>query len=390
MKRRKICVVTGSRAEYGLLKPLLHEINQHTSLELKLVVCFMHLVNEFGSTIDEIKQDGFSIDYTVDMMLANDNCVAQVKSMGLGLISFADVFDKIKPDLLIVLGDRFEILSAVQAAFMSRIPIAHIHGGELTKGALDDSIRHAITKLSHIHFASAQTYKNRILQLGEMPEHVYNVGALALSNIKNIKLYHKKELEQLLNIQFNDTNFLVTYHPVTLDQNLTKKGLYSLLDALSEYPKATIIFTKSNADEGGQWINSTLNDYVARDPTHRYLFSSLGVKRYLSMMSVVDVVIGNSSSAIIEAPFMGKPSIDIGLREENRIKPVSVISCNEDKDSILQAMKKTMSDNFKNSIKQIENPYGEGTTEKRIVEIIAKIDLSNIVLKSFFDREIVA
>jgi len=386
---KKIAVVTGSRAEYGSLYCLMKDIENDVDLELQVVVTGTHLSDQFGSTDKQIMQDGFTIDARVFMQIASDDSVAIVKSMGVGLIGFADAFTYLKPDLLVVLGDRYEIFSAVQAALMMKIPVAHIHGGEITGGSLDDSIRHAITKLSHLHFVAAEEYKNRVLQLGEVPENVFNVGAPGLDQLERTTFLSKKTLKETLNISLSSDmrNFLITYHPVTTKLGETYDGLFPLLEALDHFPDANLIFTGSNADEGGQKINQLLSAYLKKRDKQGSMFMSLGSKRYLSLLKNVDLVMGNSSSALIEAPALGVPSIDIGERQAGRLRASSVLHCDEHTSDIVATINKALTPQFQSSLSNIRKPYGASGASKKIVSILKAKDPKSLIKKQFHDYE---
>ncbi len=384
MPKRKIAVLTGSRAEYGLLYWLLYELQSDSSLTLQLIVTGMHLSREFGLTYQEIEADGFSIDAKVDMLVSSDSAVGIAKSIGLGVIGFADALANLKPDLLVVLGDRFEILAAVQTALILKIPVAHVHGGELSQGSLDDSIRHVITKMSHLHFPVAESYYNRILQLGESPAHIYSLGAPGLDHIARTRLLSREQLESELGVNFGAYNFLVTYHPVTLSKQMAKE-LLQLLAALEEFPDATIFFTKSNADEGGRFINDMLDEFVKKRADKRKIFTSLGISKYLSLASCVDVVVGNSSSGLIEIPLLAKPTVNIGSRQSGRLMASSIISCDETTAGIVYAINKALSSDFKKSLASIRTPYGSGDASRKIKEVLKMVDLDSLVLKKFND-----
>lgn len=386
--KRKVAVVTGSRAEYGLLYWLIKEISADADLSLQLVVTGTHLSKDFGATYQQIEQDGFVIDAKVDMQLISDKPAAIVKSMGLGLAGFAEAYETLNPDLLVVLGDRFEILAAVQAALIIKIPVAHIHGGEITEGAIDDSIRHAITKMSHLHFTAAESYKNRVIQLGEEPENVFNVGAIGLDYIKRSELLSRAELEKDLNIKFKERNFLITYHPVTIKKEATHEGLLPLLEALDTFEDVNLIFTGSNADEGGRKINQLIKEYLAERPGRGYVFTTLGSKRYLSMLKEIDLVLGNSSSGLIEAPAFNVATVDVGEREAGRLRASSIVHCAENKNDIIAAIKKALSENFQVSLKNIDTPYGQGGASQAILNVIKSAKLPALIKKRFHDVEV--
>jgi len=385
--KRKICVITGSRSEYDLLKPLIEEIENDRDLQLQLIVTGMHLSPEFGLTYKQIEKDGFSIDEKIEIILSSDTSISISKSMGLAMISFAGAYDKLKPDIIVVLGDRFEIFSTVSAALVSRIPIGHIYGGELTQGAFDDSFRHSITKMSHLHFTSTECYRKRVIQLGEDPKRVFNVGALGIDNIKKPKLLPKQTLEKELDFEFKKHNLLVTFHPVTLEKNTSKQHFQNLLDAIDSLKDVSIIFTKANADTEGRIINKMIDDYVSKNPAQSRSFTSMGQLKYLSTMQFVDAVVGNSSSGIIEAPSFKIGTINIGDRQKGRVKARSVIDCDPTKEDIQSALRKLYSKEFQVNLKSIVNPYSNGNTAEKIKNILNKHDISNIIKKSFYDIE---
>jgi len=387
MKTYKICVFTGTRAEYGLLKPLMEEIQKQPEFELQIVASCMHLSPEFGLTYQEIEKDGFKIDEKVEMLLSSDTAIGTVKSMGVGMIGYADALNRLKPDLAIVLGDRFEALAFAVSAYILRIPIAHLYGGEITKGALDEGFRHAITKLSYLHFTSTQEYKKRIIQMGESPERVFNVGALGLDNIKRLKLLSKDELEKALGIKFDKYTFLITYHPETLSDSQSEKDFSELLNALETLKDTTLIFTKANADPSGRIINDMINEFVNKK-FNAYIFDSMGQLLYLSLMHYVDAVIGNSSSGIIEAPSFKVATINVSNRQKGRIKAKSIIDCEPTKDEILNAIQKAISLEFKKSLENVENPYGDGKSAIKIVNILKRFFPLKNISKDFYEVEV--
>ena len=382
--KRKICVVTGTRAEYGLLYWLLKEIEADKELELQVIVTGMHLSPEFGLTYKEIEKE-FKINKKIEMLLSSDTSVGISKSMGLAQISFAESYYELKPDIVIVLGDRYEIFSATSAAMIARIPIAHIHGGEKTEGAFDESIRHSITKMSHLHFTATEEYRNRVIQLGENPSRVFNVGGMGIENIKRLKLLSKDEFEKSIEFKLNIKNILVTFHPVTLENSTAKEQFQQLLDAIDELEDTNIIFTKANSDTDGRVINQMIDEYVTKNYNKSIVFTSLGQLRYLSALQYVDAVVGNSSSGLGEAPSFRIGTINIGDRQKGRIKASSVIECEPNKDSILKSFEKLYSKEFQETLKTTLNPYGDGYASKRIVEILKNVDLKNILKKSFYD-----
>ncbi len=381
---RKICVVTGSRAEYGLLRWVMEGVREALDLELQIIATGMHLSPEFGFTYREIEKDGFRIEHKVEMSLDSDTPSGLAKSMGLGLIGFGEVLQKLQPDLMLVLGDRFEIFSAVAAALVARIPVAHLHGGESTEGAFDEAIRHSITKMSHLHFVAAEEYRKRVIQLGEHPDRVFNVGALGVDSIQRLQLMAKDELESAIDFKFGIRNFLVTFHPVTLENATAKEQFSALLAVLSQLEETHLIFTKANADTDGRIINQMIDEYVVKNPQKAVAYVSLGQQRYLSAMQYVDGVIGNSSSGLIEAPSFKVGTINIGDRQKGRIKADSVVDCAPDENSIRVALKKLFSKEFKDSLKSVSNPFGEGGTAKKIIKGIESASLDGLIKKSFY------
>ena len=383
--RKKICFITGSRAEYGLLRPLMDKIRKSAEFELQIIATSMHLSHEFGLTYREIEKDGFTIDDKIEILLSSDSSIAVSKAIGLGCISLSESFARLAPDLVIVLGDRFETFAAATAAHVARIPIAHLHGGELTEGAFDDAFRHSITKMSILHFTSTEIYRRRVIQLGEQPTTVFNVGAIGLDNIQELRLLSKKKLEQELGVSFLKKNLLVTFHPATADRNSAMKQCTELLAALDELKDTFIIFTKSNADAEGRLINTMIEKYVSRNTSSSALFSSLGQLKYLSLLQCVDGVVGNSSSGIIEAPGFKIGTINIGNRQLGRMRASSIIDCEPQKKSIRKATEILYSTPFQQQLKNCSNPYGNGGTSKQILSILKKTDLSLIRSKHFFD-----
>ena len=384
MTKRKVCVVTGTRAEYGLLYWLMKEINADMDLELQIIVTGMHLSEEFGNTYKQIEKDGFIIDKKVDISLTSDTKLSICRSMGLGMIGFSDAFNLLQPDLIVVLGDRFEIFSAVSSAMISRIPVAHLHGGERTEGVIDEPIRHSITKMSHLHFTATNEYRNRVIQLGEHPNTVFNVGGLGIDNINKLKLLNKNDFEKSLGFNLLDKNILITFHPVTLEAFTAKNQFQELLDSVSKLKNTRIIFTKANSDTDGRIINSMINDYVAKHD-NTIAFKSMGQLKYLSALQFMDAVVGNSSSGLLEAPSFHIGTIDIGDRQKGRTKADSVIGCLPNKNSISAAFKELYSQKFQSIVCKAENPYGKGGASKRIVRKIRELSLDNIIKKTFYD-----
>ncbi|GED67583.1 UDP-N-acetyl glucosamine 2-epimerase [Brevibacillus reuszeri] len=385
MSKRKICVVTGTRAEYGLLYWLMREIQDDPELQLQIVVTGMHLSPEYGLTYQLIEQDGFVIDEKVEMLLSSDTSVGIATSLGLGTIGFAGVFDRLAPNIVVVLGDRFEILAAAQAAMVARIPLAHLHGGETTEGVIDEAIRHSVTKMSHLHFVSTETYRNRVIQMGEQPERVYTVGAIGLDNIRKMDLMDRPTIERSINFSLKRPSFLITYHPVTLEKGHSETAIKELFHALDEFPNATCIFTKPNADMEGRTISKMIDEYVYQRPSTCKSFVSLGQLRYLSAIQHVDVVIGNSSSGILEVPYFRKPTVNLGDRQKGRIQAASVIDCMETKESICDAIKMALSHEFHRQLQKIHSPYGEDYVSGKVKKVLKEVDLSLLLKKSFYD-----
>ncbi len=385
MARRKICVVTGSRAEYGLLYWLMKEIAADPALELQVVATGMHLSPEFGLTYRQIEADGFSLAARVEMLLSSDTPVGIAKSMGLGVIGFADAFDRLRPDVVVVLGDRFEILAAAQAALVARIPIGHLHGGETSEGAMDESIRHAISKMAQWHFVAAEPYRKRLIQMGEAPSQVFNVGAPGLDHLDRLAWLSRPELEAQLGISLGRPLFLVTYHPVTLDTTSPSEPMAELMAGLERFPQATIIWTYPNADAGGRVLIGLIDDFVAAHAARSKAFVSLGQQRYLSLMREADVVIGNSSSGLIETPALKRATVNLGDRQKGRLKAASVIDVAERRDDIVKAIDLALSEPFRASLATVESVYGRGRVGEHIRQVL-KSSLPEL-RKPFFNIE---
>ena len=385
MNKRKICVVTGTRAECGLFYWLMKEIQADNALKLQVIVTGAHLSPEFGLTYQMIETNGFVIDEKIEMLLSSDTTVGVVKSMGVALIGFADAFARLSPDIVVVLGDRYEILAAVEAALVENIPIAHIHGGEITEGAIDDSIRHAITKMAHLHFVAAPEYRNRVIQLGEHPEHVYEVGAVGIDNIVKMPLMSLDALEQSLQFPLGKKFFLVTYHPVTVESARCSDALQNLFDALDTFPDYHILISKSNSDAGGRGINHQIDTYVATRKDRVSCHVSLGQVRYLSAMKYASAVVGNSSSGLLEAPVMKTPTVNIGARQKGRLRYPSVIDCSEETGAIADALRKVVSEEFRREWADMEIPYADGKISSRIKNILRDIPLEGLFQKRFQD-----
>jgi len=345
MSKMKICVVTGTRAEYGLLRWVMEGIQKSKSLKLQIIATGMHLSQDFGLTYKEIEKDGFIIDKKVDMLVSSDTSQGITKSMGLGMIGFADALEQLDPDLLLVLGDRFEIFSATASAMIKRIPIAHLHGGEATEGLIDEPIRHCVTKMSHIHFVAADEYRSRVIQLGESPDRVHLVGGLGVDSILKTKLMEKKELEKALDFKFGDKNLLITFHPVTLEKETSEKQMKELLKALDKLTDTHFIFTMPNADTEGRILFKIIDNFV-KGNSRSIAYTSLGQQKYISCINQVDGVIGNSSSGLLEVPTFQKGTINIGDRQRGRLKAESIIDCQPREKSIYKAIKKLYSEEF--------------------------------------------
>ena len=382
---RKICVVTGSRAEYGLLYWLMKEIEVANDLELQIIATGMHLSPEFGLTYLKIEEDGFVIDQKVEILLSSDTPVGISKSMGLGMIGFAEALSNLRPDLIVVLGDRFEIFSVVSAALIAKMPVAHLHGGEVTQGVFDEAIRHSVTKMSHLHFTATESYRDRVIQMGECSEKVFNVGALGVENIKRLKLLSKETFEESINFKLGKRNLLVTFHPVTLEDLTARQQFSNLLQALNELEETHLIFTKTNADTDGRIINRMIDDYATAYPKKVMAFTNLGQLRYLSAMKFVDGVIGNSSSGIIEAPSLGIGTVNIGNRQAGRVKADSVIDCDPSIDSVRKAISELYKVECIEKSKMKVNPYDKVGTAINIVNIIRENIGMLSVVKKFCD-----
>lgn len=382
---RKICVVTGSRAEYGLLSGLMHEIKNSGNLMLQVIATNMHLSPEFGLTYREIENDGFVIDKKVEMLLSSDTANATIKSVGLGMIGFADAYRDLLPDIVVVLGDRYELLAAVSAALFYRIPVAHLHGGEITEGAYDDSIRHAITKMSHLHFTSTEEYRKRVIQLGESPERVFNVGAIGLDSIKKCKFLSKEELEKSLDFDLGDKSLLITYHPVTLENDTARQQCDNLLSVLDNYQEYKIIFTLPNSDTGGRVIMESIQNFVSRNKNRAAVFTSLGKIRYLSALNYVSAVIGNSSSGILEVPSFGIPTLNIGDRQKGRIAATSVVHCGTTIEEISLGFDRLFSEEILSVAKERKNPYEKAGTIEQILSVLKSYPLDWIIQKTFYN-----
>ena len=387
MSKRKICIVTGSRAEFGLLYWLIKKVMVDQDLKLQLVVTGMHLSSNFGLTYKEIEKH-FNIDKKINIQLSSDTSMGISKSMSIAQTSFSKAYNKLKPDIIVILGDRYEIFSAASAAMIAKIPIAHIHGGEITEGSWDDSIRHCISKMAYLHFTAIKEYKNRVIQLGEEPRRVFNVGGMGIENIKRLKLLDKNEFEKSINLKLNEKNILVTFHPVTLEYKTSKKQFQELLNAIKGLKNTNIIFTKSNSDIDGRIINHMIDEFVNKNFNKSVGFVSLGQLKYLSALQYVDAIVGNSSSGLLEAPSFKIATINIGDRQKGRIKAKSVIDCSPNSKSIKKAFTKIYSNKFQELLKDVKNPYGNRCASQQIIKILKKINLNNVLKKKFYDLTI--
>ena len=386
-QKRKICVITGTRSEYGLLFWLMKEIQSSNTSELQIIVTGTHLSPEFGETYREIEKDGFFINKKVEILLASDSPVGISKSMGLAMIGFSDAYANLNPDIIVVLGDRFEIFAAASAATVARIPIAHLSGGETTEGAFDEAFRHSITKMSHLHFVSTKKYKERVIQLGEQPDRVFDVGAFGIDNIRNLQLLTKDDLEKSLDFKFGQRNLLITFHPVTLENSTSKQQFSNLLSVLEKLKNTHLIFTQANADTDGRIINQMIIKYVSSNSNKAVFYKSLGQLRYLSTLQYMDGVVGNSSSGLVEAPSFKIGTINIGDRQLGRVKSESVIDCDSSIKGIQGAFNTLFGEEFKKLVSNVENPYDKGKVADKISRVIQTHSLDNILKKKFYDIE---
>jgi GDP/UDP-N,N'-diacetylbacillosamine 2-epimerase (hydrolysing) len=381
---RKICVITGTRAEYGLLRWVMQGIKDDAELTLQIIATGMHLSPEFGLTYREIEKDGFQIDRKVEMLTSSDTSVGIAKSMGLGMIGFADALNELKPDLIVVLGDRFEIFATVSAALVARIPVAHLHGGETTEGAFDEALRHSITKMSHLHFVAAEPYRQRVIQMGEQPDRVFLVGGLGIDNIKRLQLLDREALEVSLDFKLAKKNLLITFHPVTLETATATEQMAELLAALDNLTDTNLIFTLPNADTDGRALIQSVHQFVATHANAR-AYTSLGQLRYLSCIAQVDGVVGNSSSGLAEVPSFRKGTINIGDRQRGRLQAASVINCKPNRESITTGLEQLYSISFQTSLCRVINPYGEGGASEKVVNTLKHYAMTGIVKKTFYD-----
>lgn len=383
---KKICIVTATRAEYGLLKPVIEKIYKSETTELKLVVTGMHLSPEFGLTYKEIEADGYPIDQKIEMLLSSDTPAGITKSMGIALIGFGDYFSVNRPDIVVILGDRYEMLMVAAAAMIARIPIAHLYGGEKTEGAVDEAIRHSITKMSHLHFTSTEEYRRRVIQLGEQPDRVYNVGALGVENARKVSLLRKEELEHQIGFHFSEPTVMVTYHPVTLEMLTAKDQFTDILSVIDSHKEISVIFTKANADTDGRIINRMIDEYVRDNSDRCAVYTSLGQRRYLSALQYVDAVLGNSSSGLVEVPSFHIPTINIGDRQRGRVCAESVIHCGNSANEIESALLLALSKEFRQKLTDMDNPYErEGASDKIVETICDALEQGIEIKKSFYD-----
>lgn len=386
MSKRRICVITGSRADYGLLRPVMEALREAPDFSLQTLVTGMHLAPEFGLTHRTIEDDGFSVDARVEMLVSSDSGCGVAKSVGLGVAGCADAFAHLQPELVLVLGDRFEILAAVQAALFARIPVAHIAGGDITEGAVDDAIRHSITKMAHLHFATHAVAAQRVRQLGEDPAHIFIVGSPGIDALQRTAWLDRAQLEAALDWRLRARNLLITFHPSTLEATPADAQLRELLAALDDFgPEMGLIFTRSNADMGGRELGRLIDEYVATRE-HAVAFTSLGNQRYYSAVAQVDAVVGNSSSGLYEVPSFHKPTVNIGDRQKGRLRAASVIDCAPQRAAIHAAIVEAVGRDCSN----VTNPYGDGRAAERIVAVLRQhAGDHTLVQKRFFDQEAV-
>lgn len=381
---RKICFVTGTRAEYGLLSRLMRLVKEDKDLQLQVIATNMHLMPEYGETYKEIEKDGFTIDKKVYMHKPSDDAYGIISSMAEEMQGMNDALSELKPDILVLLGDRYEILVAAQVALIHRVPIAHIHGGEVTEGAFDDAIRHSVTKMSSLHFTSCEEYRHRVIQMGEQPSRVFDVGSLGVENIKAVPLMTKDELEASLDFKIDTQTILVTYHPVTLGGD-PAKDIREFLDALDQFKDLKVIFTMPNSDTGRDAIALAVENYVEKHSNRAKAYTSLGLKRYLSTLQFVKAAVGNSSSGIIEVPSFGIPTLNIGDRQKGRLASKSVVNCGTSKDEVIAGLKLCLSVEMQKAAKTYENPYAKPDTANLIYQELKNVELAGLNLKTFYD-----
>jgi len=385
MSTRKICVFTGTRADYGHLYWLMKEMQDDPDLILQILVSGSHLSPEFGLTYKKIEEDGFVINEKVEMLLSSDSPVGIIKSMGVALIGFADALSRLDPDFLLVLGDRYEALAVAQAALIAKIPIIHLHGGETSEGAIDESMRHAITKMASYHFVAAEPYRQRVFQLGENPERCWNFGAPGLDHIKKNRLLTRARLEKALDFKLADKNYLITYHPATIADEDPVVSFSAILKALDKLPEAHCFFTYPNADANGRVIIRMIDEFVENNPTRAFSSANLGQIRYLSLMQFATAIIGNSSSGFIEAPAMGVPTVNIGARQQGRLRSASIIDVRPDAKEISDALKRAETAKFRNLIARSTPAYGSGDVSQKIIQVLKTLKTDKALIKSFYD-----
>ncbi len=383
--KRKICIVTSTRADWGLLSGIAKALNERPDVTLQIIATNMHLAEKFGSTWKEIERDGLNIDRKVPMNLETDTPQGTITAMSNCMTGMAKAFEELQPELLLILGDRYEMLAVASTALIYRIPVAHMHGGEVTQGAFDESIRHSITKMSHLHFTSTEEARNRVIQLGENPEHVFNTGAIGVYNINHTDFLTRKELEDNLGTTIPENSVFVTFHPSTLDKISPAEQCKNLLHALEQYPQIKVLFSYPNNDPNGNIIIDLIEDFVCRHPDRSVVFPSLGARRYLSVLRCVAAVIGNSSSGILEVPSMHIPTLNIGIRQQGRQRADSIIDCGVSPEDISSGLKRVLSQEERIRAKNIQNPYEQPDTLHKIVEIVATFPLDNIIQKPFYD-----
>lgn len=383
---RKICVVTGTRAEYGLLSRLMKMIQQSPLTELQIIATNMHLSPKYGETYKEIESDGFIIDKKVPIIIEGpDNANTTLKSMSKALIGLSEAYSELAPDMVVLLGDRYEILAAATAALIERIPIAHISGGDVTEGAYDDAIRHSITKMSHLHFPTTEVYRQRVIQLGERPDTVFNVGATGVENIRKMPLMTRNEISEDICFDIDKKTILVTYHPVTLGNHSAEIDIREFLNALESFPDLKVVFTMPNSDTGSSEIVDGINSFVRNNPHRAKAFKSLGIKRYLSVMKYVAAVVGNSSSGILETPTFGIPTLNIGDRQKGRIQADSIVNCETDMKSIEEGLRLVLSTEMREKAKNTSNPYEQQDSAQKIFNVISTYPLAKLNRKHFYD-----
>lgn len=382
---RKICVVTGTRAEYGLLSRLMRLIDESADCRLQVIATNMHLLPEYGNTYQEIEQDGFYIDVKVPMTKTSDDSYGVVASMAEEMSGMNEAFRRLTPDLVVILGDRYEMLVVATVAMLQRIPIAHLYGGEITEGAVDDNIRHAITKMSSLHFTSTEEYRHRVIQLGENPNHVFYVGAIGVENVKSVMLMNKAELEASLDFILDENTVMATYHPVTLGYRSSDDDIADFLNALDAFPKMRVLFTMPNSDQGGEIIKEAIINYCSKHSDRCKYFTSLGMKRYLSALQYVVAVIGNSSSGMAEVPSAHIPTLNIGDRQKGRTRGASVCDCDSDTVSIIEGLKTILTEDFRKQVRKATNPYEKENTAQNIFDVISRYPLDKLQQKSFYN-----